>query len=219
MKPDLDAIRARCDAATSGPWHVIEEGFGSYDSPRRVLLEAENGQRIFWDCDLQGPHSRNQDAEFIAHARTDIPALLAYVDELEREIAILRPWSVMLKRAHGALTDAGCVVPLEFDKSIEHAIKDLARRATRAEQLCVDEYDARRDVERQRDELLRVNKGAAQHGIITEHVRELIELLGIQLQNPTANEAVDAAANEIKTLRTTVEELKARIVVLEAMKP
>lgn len=83
----------------------------------------------------------------------DTPTLLAYIDELEREIAILRPWSVMLKRAHGALTDAGCVVPLEFDQSIEHAIKDLARRATRAEQLFVDEYDARRDVERQRDEL------------------------------------------------------------------
>ena len=140
-------------------------------------------------------------------------------DEARAELAILRPWSVMLKRAHGALTDAGCVVPLEFDQSIEHAIKDLARRATRAEQLFVDEYDARRDVERQRDELLRVNKGAAQHGIITEHVRELIELLGIQRQNPTANETVDAATTEIKTLRTTVEELKARVAVLEAMKP
>jgi hypothetical protein len=35
----------------------------------------------------------------------------------------------------------------------EGAIKDLARRATRAEQLFVDEYDARRDVERDRDEL------------------------------------------------------------------
>lgn len=83
----------------------------------------------------------------------DVPTLLRYIDELEAEVAVLRPWAVMLKRAHGALTDAGCVVPLEFDQSIEHAINDLARRATRAEQLFVNEYDARRDVERDRDEL------------------------------------------------------------------
>lgn len=114
MKSDLDAIRARCEAA-------------------QVIFERSS---VVAPC-----------------VYDDIPTLLAYIDELEREIAILRPWSVMLKRAHGALTDAGCVVPLEFDQSIEHAIKDLARRATRAEQLCVDEYDARRDVERQRDEL------------------------------------------------------------------
>ena len=83
----------------------------------------------------------------------DVSLLLAYIDELEREIAILEPRSVMLKRAHGALTDAGCVVPLEFDQTIEHAIKDLARRATRAEQLFVDEYDARKAAEREIAEL------------------------------------------------------------------
>lgn len=167
-RPDIDAIRARCDAATRGPWSVstltfpngntvVEsiagvsepqwsdygDGEGEWFTDRLTLVETDAGH--------YGPTM--PDAQFIAAARTDIPALLAYVDELEREIAILRPWSVMLKRAHGALTDAGCVVPLEFDQSIEHAIKDLARRATRAEQLFVDEYDARRDVERQRDEL------------------------------------------------------------------
>lgn len=89
----------------------------------------------------------------LAEERENVDTLRARIAELEAEVAILEPRSVMLKRAHGALTDAGCVVPLEFDKSIEGAIKDLARRATRAEQLFVDEYDARRDVERDRDEL------------------------------------------------------------------
>ena len=41
---------------------------------------------------------------------------------------------VMLKRAHGALADAGCVVPVELDKTIEHAINALAERALTAEE-------------------------------------------------------------------------------------
>jgi hypothetical protein len=44
-------------------------------------------------------------------------------------------------------------LPVPLTEIAEDAIKDLARRATRAEQLFVDEYDARRDVERDRDEL------------------------------------------------------------------
>jgi molecular chaperone DnaK (HSP70) len=89
----------------------------------------------------------------LAEERENVDTLRARVAELEAEVAVLRPWSVMLKRAHGALTDAGCVVPLEFDQSIEHAIKDLARRATRAEQLFVDEYDARKAADREIAEL------------------------------------------------------------------
>lgn len=89
----------------------------------------------------------------LAEERENVDTLRARVAELEAEVAILRPWSVMLKRAHGALTDAGCVVPLEFDQSIEHAIKDIARRATRAEQLFVDEHDARKAAEREIAEL------------------------------------------------------------------
>ena len=41
---------------------------------------------------------------------------------------------VMLKRAHGALADAGCVVPIELDRTIEHAIYALAERALTAEE-------------------------------------------------------------------------------------
>lgn len=178
------------------------------------------------------------DTAFIVHARTDIPALLAYIDELERrtaytvgetewahriatlehmlaeerenvdtlrarvaeleaEVAILRPWSVMLKRAHGALTDAGCVVPLEFDQSIEHAINDLARRATRAEQLFVDEYDARKAAERE--------------------IAELKARLPVDGSNMPS--IVDALEDDNAALRAEIAELKARITTLEAMKP
>ena len=67
-------------------------------------------------------------------AREDVLALLAYIDELETDRATLLHREVMLKRAHGALTDAGCVVPIEIDKTIEHAIHALAERALTAEE-------------------------------------------------------------------------------------
>jgi phage shock protein A len=58
----------------------------------------------------------------------------AQLVELREECAHLKHREVMLKRAHGALTDAGCVVPLEFDRTIEHAINALAERALTAEE-------------------------------------------------------------------------------------
>ena len=64
----------------------------------------------------------------------DVAALLAHIEELETDRATLLHREVMLKRAHGALTDAGCVVPMEFDRTIEHAINALAERALTAEE-------------------------------------------------------------------------------------
>ena len=88
MKPDLDAIRARCDAATPGPWKVQDHD-GWYwvvvkdddedDGwmPDAVFDDGSAGAEYAATCK---PHDR----EFLVAARTDIPALLAYIDELER---------------------------------------------------------------------------------------------------------------------------------------
>lgn len=170
MKPDLDAIRARWPQgrlANSDAREDVSALLAYIDElERQRNVERERADdlmsRLICHEDAQDDiceditHLRRVNASLehmVGEERENVDALRARVAELEAEVAILRPWSVMLKRAHGALTDAGCVVPLEFDQSIEHAINDLARRATRAEQLFVDEYDARRDVERQRDEL------------------------------------------------------------------
>jgi hypothetical protein len=99
---DLAAIRARCDAATRGPWSVSTltypngttvvdsitgagepqwcdygEGEGEWFTDSLVLVETDAG--------VYGPTM--PDAQFIAAARTDIPALLAYVHDLEQELA------------------------------------------------------------------------------------------------------------------------------------
>lgn len=139
MKPDLDAIRARCEAATSGPWcvstltypngtTVVEsitgvsepqwsdygEGEGEWFTDRLTLVETDAGH--------YGPTM--PDAQFIAAARTDIPALLAHIDTLEHMLAEERENVDTLRAA------------------VEHA-----------EQRFVDEYDARKAAEREIDEL------------------------------------------------------------------
>lgn len=64
---DLDAIRSRAEA-TEGPW----EPLGDY-----VSINTES-YRMMIDCG-----GENAIATFIAHARTDVPALLDMVEELE----------------------------------------------------------------------------------------------------------------------------------------
>lgn len=58
----LDEIEARTHAATEGPWNVF---MGRIDHPGRSLVA------VAYDvvCD--------EDAEFIAHARTDVPDMAA----------------------------------------------------------------------------------------------------------------------------------------------
>lgn len=70
-------IRARAEAATDGPWGVSDE------VPTFVVtcLDGEGTITDYLD---------EADAEFIAHARTDVPALLAEVDRQAAEIDRLR---------------------------------------------------------------------------------------------------------------------------------
>jgi hypothetical protein len=82
MTPEeLAAIRQRCEKATPGPWCV---GKGVYSDlidtvgdPHRGLIASVDDE----DCDVHREAAHNR--RFIAHARTDIPALLD-------EVGILR---------------------------------------------------------------------------------------------------------------------------------
>jgi len=84
---DLAAIKARADAATPGPWDIWRDldaqGFYTVGEASGVIPEGE-----VW---VDGEHNPTAhvyviaDAEFIAHARTDVPALLARIAELEAE--------------------------------------------------------------------------------------------------------------------------------------
>ncbi|PJT46185.1 hypothetical protein CWI85_34560 [Streptomyces albidoflavus] len=77
----LAAITARAEAATAGPW--CTDG-----------AEIYQGDEYAWDAFWVGETCRADeadggtvDAAFVAHARTDVPALLAEVERLRAELA------------------------------------------------------------------------------------------------------------------------------------
>ena len=75
---DLDAIEARANAATPGPWkHEGQEVRAAYHVAFCGEAATSQGATSARDC------TRN--ARFIAHARTDVSALIARVRELEEE--------------------------------------------------------------------------------------------------------------------------------------
>jgi hypothetical protein len=87
MKPDLKAIRERCEAATAGDWGSSREDMDSYipstdgEWTPVAYVYRGNEPRI----PVMGDMFR-YDSRFIAHARTDIPALLDYIAELEKQL-------------------------------------------------------------------------------------------------------------------------------------
>jgi len=70
--PDLDAVQARADAATAGPWTVDDDRQTAYPVVRA------NGRAVA-GCPTSGlgKWPRLSNAVFVAHARTDVPALVA----------------------------------------------------------------------------------------------------------------------------------------------
>lgn len=74
---DMDAIRQRCDQATPGPWKSYVEG-RDHDSGSSFIMTSGK------DIELIGASVADQD--FIAHARQDVPQLLAEIQRLKAMI-------------------------------------------------------------------------------------------------------------------------------------
>lgn len=103
----LEQIRKRANAATPGPWDVYGHRHGipgcrclsCYDDPtgyfvdHKSALSCEEHVAVANDdikfsgggCDV-GPLLSYEDATFAAHARMDVPALLAEVDLLRKAL-------------------------------------------------------------------------------------------------------------------------------------
>ena len=79
---DLDAIEARASAATPGPWKRTGVNVWAWFNDQVYTI-----MRGFTDRP-----SPVHDQNFIAHARTDVPALIAAVRERDAEITRLKAW-------------------------------------------------------------------------------------------------------------------------------
>jgi hypothetical protein len=89
---DLRSIRERADRATPGPWCVA-------GSPRDFVIAKHGGAErcsdnpVVWaddDCLSGNP----VDAEFIAHARADVPRLADEVDRLRQVVRRVLVWQL-----------------------------------------------------------------------------------------------------------------------------
>jgi uncharacterized small protein (DUF1192 family) len=107
-REQLDAIRARVEAATPGPWKA--ERWCS-NNPSVAEAWGLNGMRTF------------ADAVFCGHAREDVPALLAEVERLTAEVESKTGQNVALMGMNGRLQQ-------EVERLT--AERDAARLAVRA---------------------------------------------------------------------------------------
>lgn len=72
---DLDAIEARLNAATPGPWE-------RFVWDREHLIKRRNG-----GCIIDAVGMSKENAEFVAHAPADIATLLREVGDLREKLA------------------------------------------------------------------------------------------------------------------------------------
>lgn len=116
---NLYAIEARANAATPGPWRSRD--FEGWDlSGIRIEADGVHGPHQIWVADTL----LDEDAAFLTHARTDVPALVA---ELRRE----RLLSEALRYESGVLEDT---------------IKELGRRIERQEEWLANGRERGEDV-------------------------------------------------------------------------
>lgn len=91
MELDLDAIEARANAATEGPWWR-REGHAEIDGQNyaEVLIpgRVECGSYCYGGTSTIEGDRLDADLAFIAHARADVPALVAEVRRLREEAEV-----------------------------------------------------------------------------------------------------------------------------------
>lgn len=75
----LAAMERRCEFARAGPWTIVSRLPPNQWGARSVLSTGEGGRPF----DLDG--AKEADHEFIAHARTDLPRLIAEVRRLRTD--------------------------------------------------------------------------------------------------------------------------------------
>ena len=128
MTPEeLAAIRARAEAATPGPWDGV---------PGRCILPDDWNHRYTAHQVIEGciynPNAENDHA-FIAHAREDIPALVAEVERLQAELAAARARIAALENQLDELGEGAYRAAAERDNHYVPQLHEWKDRAERAE--------------------------------------------------------------------------------------
>lgn len=145
---DLRAMRARCDAATEGPWLYRPHEFDDWgmvrishpSEPWVVATARAGGPADLGEHRAAKTDPYRHNGEFIAHARADMPRLLDAVEALTGEVARLKR-----DRVRGYVVESGVVnyavirealsklsgIPAMSDVTMDH-IKRIGQKLTEA---------------------------------------------------------------------------------------
>jgi hypothetical protein len=88
MNQRILEIKARCEVARSGPWqaYIEDRDHSSGSSFIMIGAGANRGEDLYLTGDDMAVSAADYD--FIAHARQDIPWLLAEIDRLQESLAM-----------------------------------------------------------------------------------------------------------------------------------
>jgi hypothetical protein len=103
---ELQAIRERADKATAGPWSVGDFYLDDCHTFGAWAVETENHIPPVVECQEYPPYFVGGfNAEFIAHARSDVPRLLALVEMYRNLTEGLINGTISPKEARDALQE------------------------------------------------------------------------------------------------------------------
>lgn len=126
MTPEQrQAARARCEAATAGPWRTVKPCHGFRTKYKCVVLGQDS---LYSTLELQ-----KADADFIANARIDLPAALDALEAAEAEITRLRAVILELREQVivGDLAALELTNGFAWTKQREKQYRDYADAVTR----------------------------------------------------------------------------------------
>lgn len=124
----IEAIRARADAATPGPWEC------SIGDGQMVYVGAPEPLDVHvCSTDLAGIDFAVEDAEFIAHAREDVPWLLAALAAAQAENKALTKQAAADHRGWSASRRSICEQSDRYKAERDEARAGLAAAQARAE--------------------------------------------------------------------------------------
>ena len=104
MSDRLSEIRARAEAATPGPW--VAEREDDYEWTVVGSTYEPDCRYVIADCGFDSPQSN---ATFIAHARADIPYLLAEVERLRAALGRIGIHATGCGMQFGHPCEFGCI--------------------------------------------------------------------------------------------------------------
>jgi hypothetical protein len=86
-KEELEAIKTRYEATSVAPWVSFIEGRDCESGSSFIMTGIPKGENIWGKTrgeDLEISGASNADLDFIAHARQDIPNLIAEIEKLHK---------------------------------------------------------------------------------------------------------------------------------------